>query len=109
MNVAKWPPHLRPKQPNAVTREGRRCLRIEPRPIIYLFIFFRFWICADLRQFGFDARQTGPIRAESDCIGRISVCVGRQKEIDWREKKKKNLKPKIPVDLVRRCHRLHWP
>ena len=54
---------------------------------LFIFLFFRFWIHADSRQFGSDARQTGPIRAKSDRIGRISVCVGRQKEIDWREKK----------------------
>ena len=66
---------------DAATREGRRCLRVEPRPVF----FFRFRIRADSRRFGSDARRTGPIRAESDRIGRISVCFGRKKEIGRRE------------------------
>ena len=41
------------------------------------FFFFRFRIRAD-------ARRTGPIRAKSDRIGRISVCFGQKKEIGWR-------------------------
>ena len=72
------------------------------------FFFFRFRIHADLRRFGSNAGRLAPIRAESDRIGRIPVCFGRKKEIG-RRKKKKNLKPKIPVDLIHRCRRLHWP
>ena len=79
-DAAKWPPHPRPMRPDAATREVRLCLRIEPRPVFFFF-FFRFRIRAD-------ARRTGPIRAKSDRIGRISVCFGQKKEIGWREKKK---------------------
>ena len=55
----------------AATREGRRCLRIEPRPV---FFFCCFTIRANVSRFA-------PIWAESDRIGRISVCFGRKKKI----------------------------
>ena len=49
-----------------------------------------------------------PIRAESDCIDRIPVCsIGKRKSAG-EKKKKKNLKPKIPMDLICRCRHFHW-
>ena len=98
---------------DAATRGGRRCLRVEPRPVFFFFSF------PDSRRLALIQLQRAPtraepdrftpIRAESDRIGRILVCFGRKKEIGRRKKKKKYLKLKIPMDLIRLCRHLHWP
>ena len=67
-------------------------------------VFFRFQIHADSRRFGSDARWFAPNRivsAEYRCVS-----AGKRKSAG-KEKKKKKLKPKIPVDwiLIRHCRR----
>ena len=78
---------------DAATRGGRRCLRVEPRPVFFFFFSFpdsRRLAPIRLRRAPTRAEpgRFAPIRAESDRIGRIPVCFGQQKEIGWRKKKK---------------------
>ena len=71
----------------AATREGRRCLRIEPRPVFF-FVVSRYaptW--ADSRRFG----PNRIVSAEYRCVS-----AGKRKSAGEGKKKKKQLKPKIP-------------
>lgn len=47
----------------------------------FLFFIFHFWIRSDLALTRAKPGRFAPIRAESDCIGRISVYFSRKKEI----------------------------
>ena len=52
-----------------------------------------------------DSRRFGPNRIVSAEYQRVSAVKRKLAG----EKKKKNLKPKIPMDLIRHCRHLHWP
>ena len=77
----------------------------------FLFFYLFFFVSG----FALTRANLAPMRAKpgqfalNQIVSAEYRCVSAGKRKSTGEKKNKNLKSKIPVDLVRCCHRLHWP